>query len=125
MKASTKYNNRCRDRARARLVQEMGGRCAKENETCRGPLEFDHVDPARKTWVASSVASHMRVARYRADWLIGNLQLLCRAHNARKGKRYGHEAELMAAQAAYVPIETILAEIAAAFAEDDFEAVPF
>ena len=79
-------------RDREKLIADMGGVCRLADSSCAGRLEFDHVNPSEKRFVAARVASHGRVRRYRKDWENGNLQLLCRSHNASKGKVYGWEA---------------------------------
>lgn len=81
-------------RDREKLIADMGGVCVLSDSSCAGRLEFDHVNPAAKGFVAARVSSHRRVRRYRRDWEAGNLQLLCRSHNARKGKVYGWEARI-------------------------------
>lgn len=74
------------NKAKARLVQEMGAIC-----WCCGsgePLEIDHID-GRKWSIRKTEFSH-RICRYRREWKEGKVQLLCPACNKAKihGTRY-------------------------------------
>lgn len=69
--------------ARAVLVAEMGGAC----EICAATeaLEFDHAGPGARGWDPARCSRWTRVTRYRRDWEVGKLRLLCRSCNARDG----------------------------------------
>jgi hypothetical protein len=67
------------DRRRPTAVAQLGGHCAKCDET--EGLQFDHIDPATKTmtiakmWTASEV-------RFQAE--LAKCQLLCQPHHLEK-----------------------------------------
>lgn len=67
-------------RERARLIQELGGRCASCG--ARERLEIDHIHGT--TWRLASKSRWMRVILYRREARQGLLQVLCRHCNARK-----------------------------------------
>lgn len=72
--------NRWAVRARAKLVEQLGGRCCSCGTTER--LELDHIRPIR--WEPARLSSSARIAWYRAALEAGNLQVLCRNCNALK-----------------------------------------
>jgi hypothetical protein len=65
---------------RAKLIVELGGKCA----ICGGceRLEFDHY-PVAATWVNRDVAPWVRLGRWRGEAARGLLRLLCRRCNSR------------------------------------------
>ena len=86
---------------RAKLIEAMGGACMDNDGTCSGRLEFDHIDPASRTWVARELGRCARIKRYEEEHARRVLVLRCRSHNARKGKQFGRDAQIMAAHAEY------------------------
>lgn len=78
-----------RARRRQALVKALGGRCSLCGQ--RHALEFDHVDPKTRTWVAAKVGSRDRVVRYEREAAQGLLRLLCRACNLAEEARHAGE----------------------------------
>lgn len=68
---------------RALLVERLGGRCALCGAT--ETLEFDHVDPTTRTWVARHRDPSWRMSTLRREIAAGLIQLLCAECNKRKG----------------------------------------
>jgi 5-methylcytosine-specific restriction endonuclease McrA len=76
---------------RAALIQALGGCCVKCGTDKR--LEFDHKDPATRTWQAKSLNQYMRLIRYEQDAAAGLIQLLCKRDNQKKGDRVPQDNE--------------------------------
>jgi hypothetical protein len=76
-------------RARAALVQELGGRCQGEgcDETDPEELEIDHING--RDWVPSKKSSDHRVSIYRREATQGKLRVLCKTCNSSFGFRRG------------------------------------
>lgn len=67
---------------RAFLVEALGHRCACCGRR-RARWHLDH--PKGRTWKVRSLSRLARMRRYLADYLAGNLRLLCHACNERDG----------------------------------------
>lgn len=68
-------------RARAALVNQLGGCCAVCGSTV--DLEIDHI--YGRDWSLRKHSSHHRVCIYRREAAKGLLQVLCSKHNSQKG----------------------------------------
>lgn len=82
-KARSKWN-RIAKRIRAALILALGGQCAKCGTDRH--LEFDHINPTTRTWVARHKSQLGRLRHYRQDAALGLIQLLCHKHNHQKGR---------------------------------------
>lgn len=78
-------------RERARLIKELGGKCAKcgtiEN------LEFDCIIPQGDKHHRYDT-SH-RMSFYRQQFAVSNLQILCTKHNSEKADKEYQQVELI------------------------------
>ena len=75
-------------RARAAMVEQLGGKCAECGWRPRfglRRLELDHIKPIY--WTPRRLSSCQRIAWYRAAITAGNLQVLCRDCNSKKNVR--------------------------------------
>jgi hypothetical protein len=75
----------------AELIEVLGGKCALEDDTCKGGLEIDH--PSGRSfkgshWEPREISFDQRVRRY--WWEYRNsvpLRVLCKSHNSRMENR--------------------------------------
>jgi 5-methylcytosine-specific restriction endonuclease McrA len=81
METQNRYVRWARKR-RDKLRQLLGGCCVQCGTTKK--LEFDHINPATRTWDLRSVGYVRSMTLYWRDYDQGLLQLLCRKHNAMK-----------------------------------------
>lgn len=75
--------------ARRRLIEQMGGRCARcgaDEDESGYAMEFHH--PNGRDWSVRKTNRWVRIALYRRDWLAGNLELNCRPCNGRDSWRF-------------------------------------
>lgn len=72
-------------RARARLVQDLGGRCAECGSA--DDLEIDHKHG--RDYDVAELGSAERVCRYRREARAGLLRVLCKPCNGRDGATRG------------------------------------
>lgn len=70
---------------RDKLVRRLGGCCVQ----CESidELQFDHIDPRTRTWVARRCSQWGRMRRYWNEALQGLIQLLCKSCNRKKNAR--------------------------------------
>lgn len=90
---ANKLTAQFRDRAaslRRELLEILGWRCAKCGKT--KDLEFDHIDPSTRTWVARRCSQLGRMKRYYEEALDGLIQILCKKCNKKKGDRLDQNA---------------------------------
>ena len=87
-------------RARAELMEKLGGRCAQESEECAGMLTFDCREPQGHAHHRMDPSA--RMCFYKKQHAADNLQILCEKCNSRKGARE-LEAEKMEVELAEVP----------------------
>ncbi len=73
-------------RARAQLIQELGGQCMDCRETRPEHLTFDHIQAWTRNWECTGKSTDQRMIHYRREAAAGLLQLLCMKCNARKSQ---------------------------------------
>lgn len=83
------YQAEWRRKYRQRLVDELGGVCAKCGTDRK--LEFHHA--RRRTWITRDLPIHSRLARYKHEIAEGVIELLCRSCNAKAGRPEDPEEE--------------------------------
>lgn len=77
-------------RERAKWIAFLGGKCSVCGTT--EELEFDHDEP--RDWVANKTSRWQRLRLYIRDIKAGKVKrLLCRVHNAQKGRPEAREEE--------------------------------
>ena len=70
---------------RDQLMALLGNVCAEPGCESWDRLEFDH--PYGRNYDIRRLCRWQRMKRYMADYLAGNLRLLCAVHNGRDGAR--------------------------------------
>lgn len=70
-------------RTLAKLREGLGGKCAECG--AMEQLELDCISPTGHTTTPTGKSRTSRATHYRTQFANGNLQLLCKAHNAKKG----------------------------------------
>ena len=80
--SSTQRAARRYHRGRAKLVEELGGKCNRCQAT--EGLEFHH--KVIRTWVARKTSRWVRLARYRREAAEGKIELLCGPCNKKAGR---------------------------------------
>lgn len=74
-------------RARAKLIQEMGGKCCK----CGSIEGFEFHHKFKRTWTARKASRWQRIANYKREWARGVLELLCKKCNKEAGEPTEYE----------------------------------
>lgn len=72
-------------RMRDELSELLGGHCVRCGKT--KSLQFDHIDPRTRRWVAKSCSQRGRMRRYYEEFLEGLIQLLCKKCNQKKSDK--------------------------------------
>lgn len=78
----------------AAIVNSLGGKCDKEDSSCRGTLQLDHVDGIE--WEHASKNQLNRVKIMEREATEGKLRVLCAHHNQQDGaqrKNSGYKAK--------------------------------
>lgn len=85
MKDRTYYRDYSRNyyhRRKAELMQKLGGKCVICG--CTTSLQFDHIDPAVKTFSITKLLNHSKKA---VDAELAKCQLLCKACHLEKSRK--------------------------------------
>lgn len=75
--------------ARLRLIDRLGGVCAhRKKSPCGGELQIDHIEPKLDHNGYRRMDPSWRMAVYHEQEKRGELQVLCKKHNEKKGPHY-------------------------------------
>ncbi len=86
-KTNKKYSER-----REQIIEQLGGVCSHPDCNCTIGLQFDHINPLKKSYNISERLSSWDVDKLQSE--IKKCQLLCPKHHAQKtkedAKKYGY-----------------------------------